>query len=245
MGHMEISENLTKWPLPAVDASYDSEDSTPFSFRRSLSYYFSPRHDVVNLMPKDADSVLEVGCGGGATGQLLKRMGVRYRYGVEINSQLAEIARERYTEVIVSDAETMNWDWAPKEGLDCILFPDILEHLRDPWSFLKFSSQFLKPGGYVVASVPNVRYYKAVIDLVWSGAWSYQEAGILDFGHLRFFTLNSALELVESAGLSVRRVHRNKRGSNILKLANTIGMGIFREFLVKQYLILAQKKGEN
>lgn len=245
MGQMEFSENLGQWPLQSARASYDSEISTPVSLKRSLAYYFSPRHDVVNLMPKDVETVLEVGCGGGATGELLKKLGVKCRYGVEINGQLAEVAKEHYTDVKISDAETMSWDWLPNDGLDCILCPDVLEHLRDPWTFIKTSARYLKPGGHVVASVPNVRYYKAVIDLVWGGAWSYQEAGILDFGHLRFFTLSTAIELMESGGLSVRLVHRNRRGSTILKMANTIGLGLLREFLVKQYIILAQKGRAN
>jgi SAM-dependent methyltransferase len=190
------------------------------------------------------DSVLEVGCAAGATGELLRERGVSRRYGVEIRPELVEMARKSYTEVRAFDAETMDLDWLPKEGVDCIIYPDVLEHFRDPWSALKRHAGYIKPGGFVIASLPNVRYYKAVMDLVWKGDWNYREAGVLDIEHLRFFTLSGALNLIRYAGLEVKEIVRKRRGSTLLKTANLLGFGLFDEFLVKQYIILATKVQE-
>jgi hypothetical protein len=99
----------------------------------------------------------------------------------------------------------------------------------------------LRPGGYVIASIPNVRYYKAVRDLVLRGKWEYTDAGILDRGHLRFFTLKSIHTLFTDSGLRLLKWNQRSRGSHILKLLNKVLLNRLSPFLVKQYLVLAQK----
>jgi len=208
---------------------------------RSVDYYTGVRQDVVAMIPEGVNSVLEVGCAAGGTGRLLRSMGFGTVIGIELNPYYAILAREHYSRIIVGDAEEIDLNEIEDRALDCILYPDVLEHFRDPWAVLRRHLRVLKPHGYVVASIPNIRYYKAVQDLVWRGKWEYADAGILDRGHLRFFTLKSIHALFADNGLCVLKWNQRGRGSHFLKLLNKVLLNRLSPFLVKQYLVLAQK----
>jgi SAM-dependent methyltransferase len=208
---------------------------------RSLEYYTGVRHDIVSMVPEDVRSVVEVGCAAGGTGKLLREIGVETLIGIDINPNLARLARQYYSQLIIGDAENLDTELISTESVDCILYPDVLEHFRDPWNALRSHLRFLKPGGCVIASIPNVRYYKTVQNLVLRGTWDYEEAGILDRGHLRFFTLKSVRALFLENGLEILSLQANTRGSHILKLANKLVFNRLHDFLVKQFRILARK----
>jgi len=208
---------------------------------RSPSYYAGVRHDVVSLLPGGIKSVLEVGCAAGGTGRLLRSLGVEMLIGIELDPVYAAIAKEHYSDVFVGDAEQLDTSQVTGLSLDCIIYSDVLEHFRDPWTVLRRHVGYLRPGGYVAASIPNIRYYKAVRDLVFRDKWEYSEAGILDRGHLRFFTWRSIEDLFHRAGLRIVKLQYNRRGSFPLKLLNKIFMNRLSPFLVKQYLVLGMK----
>jgi SAM-dependent methyltransferase len=90
---------------------------------------------------------------------------------------------------------------------DVVLAGDVLEHLVDPRRVLADARSLLAPGGYVVASVPNVAHVDVRMALL-CGRFAYRETGLLDATHLRFFTHDTLLELFERAGLAVARVRR-------------------------------------
>jgi SAM-dependent methyltransferase len=85
---------------------------------------------------------------------------------------------------------------------DYIIMGDILEHLRDPWQVIVNLKQMLKAGGEILASIPNVGHISTIYALL-HGKWQYEEAGILDRTHLRFFTKQSVRDIMENAGLKV------------------------------------------
>ena len=62
----------------------------------------------------------------------------------------------------------------------------------------------------MLVSVPNVQFWPVVWRLL-RGHWTYAPHGVLDVGHLRFFTVRSARELVRGSGLEIVRVHRRYR----------------------------------
>jgi hypothetical protein len=88
----------------------------------------------------------------------------------------------------------------PKQG--AVIFADVLEHLVDPWSTLRQALAYVKPGGSVVISLPNIANYGVRLNLL-KGEFRYQDFGIYDRTHLRFFTRETFQELVAGAGLRV------------------------------------------
>ena len=128
-----------------------------------------------------------------------------------------------------------------EETIDVILCLDVLEHLVDPWAVVESLKKYLKPGGVIIASLPNVRNWKVIFPLVLEGEWQYAQSGILDKTHLRFFTRKTAVGLFENAGFRVDAVPSffNKKG--LAGMVNAFTFGMFRPFLQFQYLIRARK----
>ncbi|MHB1681446.1 MAG: glycosyltransferase [Bacilli bacterium] len=164
-------------------------------------YSLWTREDLAELIPQDVTRVLDVGCACGGLGLTLKNRGVGYVAGIEYNERAAIDARTVLDEVWIGDAATIHLPHPPG-SFDALVFADVLEHLTDPIAALRNLTSYLKPEGYVVASIPNVGHASVLKGLL-EGSWTYQESGILDKTHLRFFTLLEIARLFEQAGLQI------------------------------------------
>jgi 2-polyprenyl-3-methyl-5-hydroxy-6-metoxy-1,4-benzoquinol methylase len=158
---------------------------------KSSIYFQSDRLDMLPYVPDHATKILEVGCGYGNFGKLLKAERHVEVWGVELDEQAAKVATEKLDQVICAafDREL----GLPPNSFDCIIFNDVLEHLVDPFDALRYCKMLLREQGVVVASIPNVRYFYNMVDLLVLRKWEYADQGILDRTHLRFFTHSSIL----------------------------------------------------
>jgi predicted HAD superfamily hydrolase/2-polyprenyl-3-methyl-5-hydroxy-6-metoxy-1,4-benzoquinol methylase len=177
-------------------------DEDLHEIRRQLpQYYQQVRPDILRAVPADSLRVLDVGCGAGVLGKAIKaRNRFAHVVGIELNKPAAKVASHELDEIYQVDIER----FAPPfvEGqFDCLIFADILEHLRDPWKLVKGYVKFLRPGGALVVSVPNVRRLSILHSLIEHGTWEYTEEGILDRTHLRFFTRSSFMSLLADASI--------------------------------------------
>lgn len=167
-------------------------------------YYRKPREELFDLLPQHPRRLLDVGCGEGTLGAEVKR---RHPFcevlGFEVNAEVGRVAATRLDRVVVGDVERVSFD--VDVALDAIVYGDVLEHCVDPWAVLRRHTELLADGGRVVVSLPNVRHWAVILGLL-RGAWEYQDAGILDRGHLRFFTRREGEKLLVQAGLRVRGV---------------------------------------
>ena len=89
------------------------------------------------------------------------------------------------------------------ETFDCVVCADVLEHIKEPWGVLSQLFGLLRPGGCIVVSIPNIRNLGILAELA-AGDWVYQDAGILDRTHLRFFTRRSFQRALLGAGFTIR-----------------------------------------
>ncbi len=87
-------------------------------------------------------------------------------------------------------------------SVDCLVFGDVLEHLVDPWATLTRLTRLVREGGQVLACIPNVQHYSVIVSLL-RGHWDYQDEGLMDKTHLRFFTRSGIQNLFAKAGLRV------------------------------------------
>jgi trans-aconitate methyltransferase len=87
----------------------------------------------------------------------------------------------------------------PGERFDVMIFADVLEHLVHPDALLKRLSRNLAAGGFALVSLPNIAYYKIRWRLM-RGQFDYEPFGIMDRSHLRFFTRETALQLLQDGG---------------------------------------------
>lgn len=203
-------------------------------------YYNRIRYDLLNLLPANIsfEDILDVGCGTGATGEVLKKLRAKNVIGLEFNMEAAEKAKKKLDKVILSDADADELPFHISQ-FDLILMGDILEHLVDPWNTLARYREFLKPGGILLASIPNIQYWRTVLNLL-LGKWEYEYWGILDRTHLRFFTKASICELFIHAGFEISKINFEMGLKG--KIINILTFGIFRNFVPFKFLILAYKK---
>jgi SAM-dependent methyltransferase len=170
------------------------------------SYYTKPRADYVDLLPQDPNaSILELGCGDGATGALALRNGKCGSYvGIEMFVPMAERAREVLTSVHVGNVENMELPYAAA-SFDALILSEVLEHLVDPQAVLNRLAVLLRPGALVFASSPNIAHWSNILGLC-LGRFEYTESGMMDRTHLRWFTPASFAAMFEAAGVKVDRV---------------------------------------
>jgi GT2 family glycosyltransferase/2-polyprenyl-3-methyl-5-hydroxy-6-metoxy-1,4-benzoquinol methylase/tetratricopeptide (TPR) repeat protein len=165
------------------------------------SYFDHARPEVAELVPREARRILDVGCGAGRLGELLKTRQGAHVTGIEMNARAAEAARSRVDQVIVGDVESA--ELAVGEGaFDCVVCADVLEHLREPERLVSRIGKWLAPGGSLVGSVPNARHHSVIGGLL-EGNWTYQAAGLLDRTHVRFFTRREIEKLFYRAGFEI------------------------------------------
>lgn len=168
--------------------------------------YEGAREDVLAVVPPSASRVLDLGCSVGALGAAIKARQSANVVGVELVADYAREAEPRLDRTVTGDLVEVLAGAEPLGSFDCIIAADVLEHLVDPWQALGNAVGMLEPGGTVIVSLPNVRYYETFVALI-RGSWPRRPSGIFDATHLRWFTRNDAVELLESAGLRVDRVH--------------------------------------
>ena len=209
------------------------------------SYYQGTRSEMLRFIPEGVDTVLEVGCAAGGFGCQLKERGVREVWGVEVVESAAQQAQKVLDKVLIGDIADLI-DQLPANYFDVVVFNDVLEHLVDPFTVLARIKSRISERGMVVSSIPNIRYYYTFRELVLHKTWEYEESGILDRTHLRFFTVKSIRNMYERLGYEVLR----HEGSNqILKLplsyrlANVLVRGKISDMQYGQFVTWARPIG--
>ncbi|MES2422856.1 MAG: class I SAM-dependent methyltransferase [Pseudomonadota bacterium] len=206
-------------------------------------YFGHVRREVAPALPQRCGRVLELGCGAGATlGWLRQRPGTTHTTGIEIFPDAAQRAREMADEVHCLDFERQALP-APDATFDTILCLDVLEHMVDPWRVVhRLVTQHLAPGGTLVVTVPNIRHHTVVLPLLLRGRWQYEEAGILDRTHLRFFSQHSAIALLAHPKLTAASCTPLSFAENRLKrIINRATFRWFEGLVTPQYLLSARK----
>ena len=213
---------------------------------KDQNYYSGIRWDLISFVSEGNNRILEIGCGEANTGKALKEQGKAIEViGIETVPEIARIAETKIDKVLCVDVETIELPFS--EGyFDYVIMGDLLEHLYDPWLLIRKLRPYLKQGGYIIASIPNIRNWRIIKSLVLKGEWKYCPDGLLDDTHLRFFTKKSILNLFSSKDFSVHRLipkfeFRPTYRSSIIKPFNNITFGLFEEFLTFQYIVIARK----
>jgi len=212
---------------------------------KPAGYFGAARLDLLALLPAERPlRLLELGAGHGATLQAAKSSGLAsYAVGVDLVAPSATGTPDGLVdEFVVADIEDPAFE-LPDRQFDAVLCADVLEHLVDPWSTVERAARVLRPGGWFVASIPNFRNHRALRRIVCHGDFDYQQAGLLDRSHLRFFCRRNAIALLTGAGFSIERVSENMGGYGFRhRMLDAFMLGLAHEFFVFQFLILARKQ---
>jgi SAM-dependent methyltransferase len=172
--------------------------------------------------------VLDVGCAGGYLAEVLVKKGCVVD-GIEIDVQAATRARRVCREVFVGSVEEEDFVRSLTGGYDRILFGDVLEHLREPENVLRRIAALLNADGRILVSLPNIAYWEVRWDLL-RGRFEYQESGLMDCTHLRFYTYDSVRDMVRGAGLEVSRQEMTTRGFLPTRIGHALSRRISRRY---------------
>ncbi len=209
---------------------------------KSAEYYENPRKEMFKYIPVDVKVCLEFGCGCGKFSELIKNAYNTECWGVEIEAQSAKKADHKLHRVINVDA-FQSLDEIPESYFDCIIFNDVLEHIVDPYSLLKFIKSKLKKQGVVVASIPNVRFWNNLRALAIHGQWDYKEAGILDKTHLRFFTYKSIIKMFNKLDYDIITIEGlNPTQNTKLKIINALFFNKLSDARYHQFACVVRPK---
>jgi 2-polyprenyl-3-methyl-5-hydroxy-6-metoxy-1,4-benzoquinol methylase len=198
------------------------------------TYYTHVRVDIAPLLPAEARRIVDVGCGSGATlGWLRTLYPTAYTIGLEGNAALRSELEQNATEAHILD---LNGELPDLKSPDLMLFLDVLEHLPQPEAVLRRFVAQLALGGTVIVSVPNVAHLSVALPLLFKGTFTYQDAGILDRTHLRFFDKQSVLALLGDAGLAVDQTFVSLHGRKS-RLIDLVTFGAARSQLATQFIV--------
>jgi len=166
------------------------------------AYYKAVRRPVADFLPLHYSTVLEIGCGEGGFHENLMRGSEHW--GIEPNHVAANIARSKLYRVIsLSYQEAL--DQLPNDYFDLAICNDVIEHMPNHDEFLQSIKQTIKKDAYLVGSIPNVRYVTNLFELLFMRDWKYEDAGILDRTHLRFFTEKSLKRTFHENGFIIEQ----------------------------------------
>ena len=217
-------------------AGYEEKDATYFQYARP---------EIARKVPVRAERILDVGCGEGAFGAQLKRERPDLEvWGIEPTERAAAVAQTRLTQVFCGPVESALAS-LPDGGFDCITLNDVLEHMTDPWIVLASLRSKLAPNGIVLASIPNLRYFPVMRELLFGGDFPYARQGVLDSTHLRFFTRRSMLRLFTEAGYAVNDIEGHDWVSFpwLLRALNQLTGRALHDMHFMQFIVSARVSG--
>jgi 2-polyprenyl-3-methyl-5-hydroxy-6-metoxy-1,4-benzoquinol methylase len=235
--------------MSTVEGLYKEKDKV-------ATYYTLAREDVVVFLEKylaqegkKLGRVLEIGCSGGGTGRKIKdRLGVEFYAGVELMPEAAKAATAKIDWVKCDNIENMIEEGRlgelPEGKFDAILFLDVLEHLYNPWLVTNEVSKLLNPGGILVGSIPNAGNLYVLWKLM-RDQFDYDDEGLLDRTHLRFFTLQTIKNMVRKHYDWAFLATNNDTWKTMnwqQKFFFIPTLGLWKRLFIRQYLFIGKVK---
>ena len=164
-------------------------------------YLNSGNQDVLKLIIKPGSIILDAGCGGGVLAKILSSIGHTVD-GVTISTDELNMAKPFVRNVYLHNLETGLPLELQSNQYDCVICSHVLEHIVYPEQLLSDIEKVLKPGGLLIVALPNIMHYKSRMKLL-AGNFDYQDAGIWDYTHVKWYSFKTAKQLLLNAGYTI------------------------------------------
>ncbi len=158
-------------------------------------------HSLVLSMIQNNSKVLEIGSATGYFSEKLTRKNCEV-WGVELDKEAAKKSTKKLYKVFAGDVSEIDKFEIKRGYFDYILLQDILEHLTNSEVVLLKIKKYLKHGGKVIISTPNIVHI-SIRTKVLSGVFEYEDIGIMDRTHVHFFTRKTLVECLKNAGYRI------------------------------------------
>jgi 2-polyprenyl-3-methyl-5-hydroxy-6-metoxy-1,4-benzoquinol methylase len=216
--------------------------------KKSTDYFSFIRLDLINLIDKNSKNlkVLEIGAAYGETLYYLKQNKIASEVvGVDLFEDVKN--KQNYKNLdkfIFGNIEEIELN-EYENYFDLILLPDVLEHLVEPKKVLDKLKKHLTQEGKIILSMPNIRHYSALNKIFIKGDFKYEESGLFDYTHMRFYCRKNIQELLEASGYTILKEEssiKNYKGKSITKIINSLTFGLLEEFFSVQYFYVIKKQ---
>ncbi len=202
---------------------------------KSKAYYECIRPEMLVFIPNTVKKTIEFGCSNGRFSKDVKDNFNTESWGVDINPIAIEHASKVLDKVIMGKAMEVLKE-LPLEYFDCVICNDFLEHIANPTDFLIALKPYVSKNAVLVSSLPNVRYWKNIKELIFNKDWRYRKEGILDSTHLRFFTKKSIRRFLKNSGLTLEEIKGiNPTKSVRFHIPNILTFGIHNDMKFSQF----------
>ena len=183
--------------------------------------------DLLSRIPLSARTILDVGCGSGTLAAAYRPLNPKARLlGIDVDPVAAALAAPHLHQVATMDAEADPLPFDVPDGIDCIIYDEILEHLRDPWAMIHRHAEALSSEGVMLICVPNIEYWR-VAERLLRGTWQDNESQDHHHRRLRWFNLDSMRENLIQAGLMLCDVAtREPDGDAAARFAASLALGL-------------------
>lgn len=183
--------------------------------------------------------LLDVGSGAGSWAPRLRAAGARELVALDSSREAVSLARERYDLAVLGTIEQVALAELGGEPFDIIVVADVLEHLIDPRYALCRLHGWAVPGALLAVSVPNLRFYRLVGNLIARGEFEYERSSVRDWTHLRWFTRRSLARALRATGWLPERWlgTRSLKGRALAALSDTLA----NDLLQQQLAVIARR----
>lgn len=194
--------------------------------------------DVLRGLGAISGRLLDLGSGAGAWAPRLREAGARELIALDPSPAAIAIAHEHYDRAIVGAIEDVDLGDLGDTPFDVIIAADVLEHLVDPWMALGRLRSWAAPDALLAVSVPNLRFYRLVGNLVLRGEFEYEQFGVRDWTHLRWFTRRSLAHTLRASGWEPQRwvTSSTRKGRLLAKVSEQLA----NDFLRQQLIVVAK-----
>jgi 2-polyprenyl-3-methyl-5-hydroxy-6-metoxy-1,4-benzoquinol methylase len=192
------------WSYRERDFDYRKMGILPDRFKIAVGFVSE------DLLQKQKDRILllDIGCGEGITGELLRgKLGNRVStVGLDISEGVLKQAEQFYDEIyqIDVDSESLLGLFNGRK-FDYIVCLEVIEHIMYPDRLLEEISQLLEQDGKLIASIPNFVFYRNRLTVL-RGGFPRQHV-FHPSEHIHYFTFDSFKRLLKMKGFTICRFH--------------------------------------
>lgn len=158
---------------------------------------------ILDFIKKDCPKVLDIGCGDGELGEELKKNKNSSVYGIDISEASVKEAEKKINKAYLCDIAN---EEIPEElkntKFDYIVISEVLEHLMEPEKLLEKVKIFTNKETELIITVPNILFWKNRLKIFF-GDFDYTETGLMDRGHVHFFSWESLKRILATCGYHI------------------------------------------
>jgi 2-polyprenyl-3-methyl-5-hydroxy-6-metoxy-1,4-benzoquinol methylase len=206
--------------------------------QQAFVYGRTDNEDVLRGLGRISGRLLDVGSGAGSWAPRLRRAGARDLVALDPSTTAVALAKDRYDSAVIGTVESTQFSELGGQPFDVIVAADVLEHLIDPWAALRKLRSWAAPGAVLAVSVPNLRFYRLVGNLLLRGEFEYEPFGVRDWTHLRWFTRRSLTRMLRASAWEPQRWVTSQSLKGVL--LGKVSEVLVNDFLRQQLTVVAQ-----